>query len=128
MLSLIYSAVINGIEANIVEVETYISSGMPVFSIVGLPDASVKESRDRVVAAMKNSGFDFPAKKITVNLAPADIKKEGGIFDLSIALGILAANGKIKKENLYRFCAVGELSLDGKIRKMKGVLPVSLSL
>ncbi|OEG69330.1 hypothetical protein ATZ36_02185 [Candidatus Endomicrobiellum trichonymphae] len=128
MLSLIYSAAINGIEADIVEVETYISSGMPVFSIVGLPDVAVKESRDRVTAAMKNSGFDFPSRKITVNLAPADIKKEGGIFDLSIALGILAANGKIRKENLRRFCAAGELSLDGKIRKVKGVLPISLSL
>jgi magnesium chelatase family protein len=128
MLSFIYSAAINGIEADIVEVETYISSGMPVFSIVGLPDAAVKESRDRVAAAMKNSGFDFPTKKITVNLAPADIKKEGGTFDLSIALGILAASGKVKKDNLRRFCAVGELSLDGKIRKVKGVLPISLSL
>ncbi|MCA6070349.1 MAG: YifB family Mg chelatase-like AAA ATPase [Endomicrobium sp.] len=128
MFSLIYSATINGIEAHLVEVETYISSGMPIFSIVGLPDVAVKESRDRVAAALKNSGFDFPSKKITVNLAPADIKKEGGIFDLSIALGILAAIGKIRKENLQRFCAVGELSLDGKIRKVKGVLPISLSL
>ena len=128
MFSLIYSAAISGIEAHLVEVETYISSGMPVFSIVGLPDVAVKESRDRVVAALKNSGFDFPSKKITVNLAPADIKKEGGIFDLSIALGILAAVGKIKNENLQRFCAVGELSLDGKIRKVKGVLPISLGL
>ncbi|MDR0977592.1 MAG: YifB family Mg chelatase-like AAA ATPase [Endomicrobium sp.] len=128
MLSLIYSSAINGIDANIVEVETYISSGMPVFSIVGLADTAVKESRDRVVAALKNSGFDFPAKKITVNLAPADIKKEGGIFDLPIALGILAANGKIKKENLKKFCAVGELSLDGKIRKVKGVFTISLAL
>jgi magnesium chelatase family protein len=128
MLSLIYSAAINGIDASIVEVETYISSGMPVFSIVGLADIAVKESRDRVAAALKNSGFDFPVKKITVNLAPADIKKEGGIFDLSIALGILAASGKIKKDNLKNFCAVGELSLDGKIRKVRGVLPISLAL
>jgi magnesium chelatase family protein len=128
MLSLIYSAAINGIDARIVEVETYISSGMPVFSIVGLADVAVKESRDRVLAALKNSGFDFPVKKITVNLAPADIKKEGGIFDLSIALGILAASGKIKKDNLKNFCAVGELSLDGKVRKVKGVLPISLVL
>ena len=128
MLSLIYSAALNGINANIVEVETYISSGMPVFSIVGLPDVAVKESRDRVIAAIKNSNFDFPLKKITVNLAPADIKKEGGIFDLPIALCILAAIGKIKKENLKKFCAVGELSLDGKIRKVKGVLPISLAL
>lgn len=128
VLSLIYSSAINGIDANIVEVETYISSGMPVFSIVGLADIAVKESRDRVAAALKNSGFDFPSKKITVNLAPADIKKEGGIFDLSIALGIIAANGKIKRDNLKNFCAVGELSLDGKIRKVKGVLPISLAL
>ncbi|MDR1086851.1 MAG: YifB family Mg chelatase-like AAA ATPase [Endomicrobium sp.] len=128
MLSLIYSAAINGIDANIVEVETYISSGMPIFSIVGLADVAVKESRDRVAAALKNSGFDFPAKKIIVNLAPADIKKEGGIFDLPIALGILAANGKIKKDNLKKFCAVGELSLDGKIRRVKGVFPISLIL
>jgi magnesium chelatase family protein len=101
---------------------------MPLFSIVGLADIAVKESRDRVAAALKNSGFDFPAKKITVNLAPADIKKEGGIFDLSIALGILAANGKIKKDNLKNFCAVGELSLDSKIRRVEGVLPISLAL
>ncbi|MDR2436989.1 MAG: hypothetical protein LBD17_02835 [Endomicrobium sp.] len=99
MLSLIYSAAINGIDASIVEVETYISSGMPIFPIVSLADIAVKESRDRVAAALKNSGFDFPVKKITVNLAPADIKKEGGIFDLSIALGMLAASGKIKKDN-----------------------------
>ncbi|MCL2144773.1 MAG: YifB family Mg chelatase-like AAA ATPase [Endomicrobia bacterium] len=128
MISFIYSAAINGIDANIVEVETYMSSGMPVFSIVGLPDAAVKESRDRVVAALKNSGFDFPSKKITVNLAPADIKKEGGAFDLPIALGILASNKKIKKESLNKFCAAGELALDGKIRRVKGILPISLSL
>jgi magnesium chelatase family protein len=128
MVSLIYSAAINGIEANLIEVETYISAGMPVFSIVGLPDAAVKESRDRVIAALKNSGFDFPPKKITVNLAPADIKKEGGAFDLPIALGILASAGKIKKEKLRQYCAVGELSLDGKIRSIKGALPISIGL
>jgi magnesium chelatase family protein len=123
-----YSAAINGIDANIVEVEIYISAGMPNFSIVGLPDAAVKESKDRVTAALKNSGFDFPSKKITVNLAPADIKKEGGAFDLPIALGILASTGKIKKENLSGFCAAGELALDGKIRSVRGMLPISLSL
>ena len=128
MVSFVYSAAINGIDADIVEIETYISSGMPVFSIVGLPDAAVKESRDRVAAALKNSGFDFPSKKITVNLAPADIKKEGGAFDLPIALGILAACGKIKKENLRKFCAAGELALDGKIRRVKGILPIALGL
>lgn len=128
MISFAYSAAVNGIDACIIEVETYISSGMPVFSIVGLPDAAVKESKDRVFAALKNSGFDFPAKKITVNLAPADLKKEGGIFDLPIAAGILASCGKIKKEKLAGFCLAGELALDGKIRKVKGILPISLSL
>ena len=128
MVSKVYSEAVNGIEADIIEVEVYISSGLPVFSIVGMPDTAVKESKDRVIAALKNSGFDFPAKKITVNLAPADIKKEGGSFDLPVALGILAACGKIKKENLARFCAAGELSLDGKIRKIKGVLSMALNL
>ncbi|MCL2484738.1 MAG: YifB family Mg chelatase-like AAA ATPase [Endomicrobia bacterium] len=128
MISLIYSAAINGIDANLIEVETYISSGMPVFSIVGLPDAAVKESRDRVVAALKNSGFDFPSKRITVNLAPADIKKEGGSFDLPIALGILSSCGKINKDKLKCFCASGELALDGSIRKVKGILPIALGL
>ncbi|MDR2191818.1 MAG: YifB family Mg chelatase-like AAA ATPase [Endomicrobium sp.] len=128
MLSSTISAAVNGIDANIISVETYISSGLPMFSIVGLPDAAVKESRDRVVAALKNSGFDFPSKKITVNLAPADIKKEGGSFDLPIALGILACCGKINFETLKSFCSAGELSLDGKIRKVKGVLNMALSL
>ncbi|MDR3112062.1 MAG: YifB family Mg chelatase-like AAA ATPase [Elusimicrobiota bacterium] len=128
MFSLTYSAAINGIDADIVEVETYISNGMPGFFIVGLPDTAVKESRDRVAAALKNSGFDFPPKKITVNLAPADTKKEGGIFDLPIALGILSASGIIKKDSLLGFCIAGELALDGKIRKVKGILPIALSL
>lgn len=128
MVSKVYSAAVNGIEADIIEVEVYISSGMPVFSIVGMPDTAVKESRDRVIAALKNSGFDFPAKKITVNLAPADIKKEGGAFDLPVALGILASCGKIEKEKLNRFCVAGELSLDGEIRKVKGVLSMALNL
>jgi len=128
MFSLMYSSSVNGISAEIISVETYISSGMPQFSIVGLPDTAVKEARDRVMAALKNSGFDFPQKRITVNLAPADIKKEGGSFDLPIALGVLCSAGKIKKENLSRFCAIGELSLDGKIRGVRGVLPIALSL
>ncbi|MDD4166462.1 MAG: magnesium chelatase domain-containing protein, partial [Endomicrobiaceae bacterium] len=94
MISFLHSSAVNGINAYLIDVEADISSGLPVFSIVGLPDTAVKESRDRVVSAIKNSGFDFPAKKITVNLAPADIKKEGGLFDLPIALGILVSSGK----------------------------------
>jgi magnesium chelatase family protein len=128
MISFTSSCAVNGIEADFISVETYISSGLPVFSIVGLPDAAVKESRDRVAAALKNSGFDFPSKKITVNLAPADIKKEGGGFDLPIALGILASSGKVNPAALKNFCAAGELSLDGKIRKVKGVLSMALNL
>ena len=128
MISFIYSAATCGIEANLIDVEIDISSGLPVFSIVGLPDTAVKESRDRVVSAIKNSGFDFPTKKITVNLAPADIKKEGGSFDLPIALGILAACGNIKLKSSDKICCIGELSLDGKIREVKGILPIVLSL
>lgn len=128
MISFLHSASVQGIDACLIDVEIDISSGLPVFSIVGLPDTSVKESRDRVVSAIKNSGFDFPTKKITVNLAPADIKKEGGAFDLPISLGILASSGIIEKKTLQNFCAIGELSLDGKLRPVKGILPIVLSL
>ena len=128
MISFLHSASVQGIDACLIDVEIDISSGLPVFSIVGLPDTSVKESRDRVVSAIKNSGFDFPTKKITVNLAPADIKKEGGAFDLPISLGILASSGIIEKKVLQNFCAIGELSLDGKLRPVKGILPIVLSL
>ena len=128
MISFLHSASVQGIDACLIDVEIDISSGLPIFSIVGLPDTSVKESRDRVVSAIKNSGFDFPTKKITVNLAPADIKKEGGAFDLPISLGILASSGIIEKKSLQNFCAIGELSLDGKLRPVKGILPIVLSL
>ena len=128
MISFLHSATVFGIDACLIDVEVDISSGLPIFSIVGLPDTSVKESRDRVVSAIKNSGFDFPTKKITVNLAPADIKKEGGIFDLPIALGILASSGVLEKKSLQNMCVLGELSLDGKIRPVKGILPIVLSL
>ncbi|MDR2709055.1 MAG: YifB family Mg chelatase-like AAA ATPase [Elusimicrobiota bacterium] len=128
MVSLIYCAAIEGVQANIIEVEAYISPGLPAFSIVGLADTAVKESRDRVFAALKNSGYIFPTQKITVNLAPADTKKEGGAFDLPIALAILACNGAIKKENLSNFCAIGELALNGQLRRIRGALPISLSL
>lgn len=128
MISFLHSATVCGIDACLIDVEIDISSGLPVFSIVGLPDTSVKESKDRVVSAIKNSGFDFPTKKITVNLAPADIKKEGGTFDLPIALGILASSGVIEKKSLQNICALGELSLDGKLRPVKGILPIVLSL
>ncbi|MCX5782350.1 MAG: YifB family Mg chelatase-like AAA ATPase [Elusimicrobia bacterium] len=128
MLSKVISAAVNGIDAYLVNVEVYIASGLPVFSTVGLPDTAVKESRDRVVAAIKNSGFNFPTRRITVNLSPADIKKEGSSFDLPIALGILCAEQKIKSKDLSEYCFLGELALDGTLRPVKGVLPAALGI
>jgi magnesium chelatase family protein len=128
MISKIISGTVYGIEGFLVEVEIDISSGLPSFSIVGLPDTAVKESKERVASAIRNSGYDFPMKKITVNLAPADLKKEGGGFDLPIAVGILAALGIVKTDNLEQYCIVGELSLDGKIRPVKGILSLALKL
>ena len=107
MLANVLSAAIVGVEAHLVDVEVDISSGLPQFSIVGLPDATVRESRDRVRAALKNSGFHFPVKKITVNLAPANIKKEGAGLDLAIALGILAAEEIIPTDASQESCVCG---------------------
>lgn len=117
-----------GIQGNIIEVEIDLSNGLPGFDIVGLPDAAVKESRERVRAAVKNSGFHFPHKRITVNLAPADIKKEGSIFDLAIAAGLLQASMYIDNSDIGSYAFLGELSLDGKIKGIKGVLPMCLEL
>lgn len=114
-----------GIESYDVEVEADLSSGMPRFDLVGLPDAAVKESRERVRASIKNCGFDFPVSRITVNIAPADIKKAGAVYDLPILVSILKASGQIKT-NLDDFAFIGELSLDGEIRKANGVLPMVL--
>ncbi len=127
MLSKVLSAHVIGIDAHLVEVEVDISSkGLPHFSIVGLPDAAVKESRDRIKAALKNIGFNFPLKQITVNLAPADLKKEGSSFDLPIAVGIIAAEGVINPSLLGSFILAGELSLDGKIKPVRGALSIAL--
>lgn len=128
MLSKVYSGSVYGIEGFIIEVEIDISNGLPTFTIVGLPDTAVKESKERVTAAIRNSGFDFPTKKITVNLAPADLKKEGAGFDLSIALGILAASGYVNYEKLKNYFIVGELALNGNVRQVKGVLPLALKI
>ena len=126
MLSKVYSGTVRGIDGCIITVEVDISSGLPSLSTVGLPDASVKEARDRVVAALRNSGFDFPVKKITVNLAPAHIKKEGPAFDLPIAVGILAASERVRDTLLQSWCLTGELALDGSVRPVKGILPLAL--
>ena len=125
MLSKILSSSLIGIEAYLVDVEVDISPGLPTFFTVGLPDAVVKESRDRVKAAINNTGFKFPSKKITVNLAPADVKKEGSAFDLPIAIAILKAEGIIKNE-LSDTIILGELSLDGSVKRIKGALSIAL--
>jgi magnesium chelatase family protein len=125
MLAVTLSGALFGLDAYIVKVETDVSDGLPSFSIVGLPDAAVKESRERVTAALKNSQFKFPAKRITVNLAPADIRKEGSAFDLPIALALLAATGQISIQR-GSMLVLGELSLDGAVRPVKGVLPITL--
>ena len=126
MFSKVLSSSTFGIDAFIVEVETHYEKQLPAFIIVGLPGIAVKESRERVTASIKNSGFNFPLKKITVNLAPADVKKEGSSFDLPIAIGLLAAAEQIKIENLEDYIILGELSLDGSLRKIKGALSITV--
>lgn len=125
MLTKVLSAALYGVDAYAVEVETYISNGLPLFEIVGLPDASVRESRERVKAAIKNIGLEFPVKKITVNMAPADRKKEGPSFDLPVAISILSACGYVPQD-LNQFMFLGELSLSGEIKPVSGVLPVAM--
>ncbi len=127
MLSKVISAAVLGIDAYPVEVEVDISSrGLPFFSTVGLPDAAVKESKERVRAALKNTGFDFPPKQVVVNLAPADIKKEGSAFDLPIAIGMLIAEGVLTQEMVNGYLIVGELSLDGRVKPVRGALSMAV--
>ncbi|MDO8682189.1 MAG: YifB family Mg chelatase-like AAA ATPase, partial [Armatimonadota bacterium] len=126
MLARVNSSALLGIDAYTVQVEVDISSGLPRFDIVGLPDMAVQESRERVRSAIRNSGLEFPQKRITVNLAPADVRKEGPSFDLPIALGILAATGQITTDWLDNAVVVGELSLDGTVRPVSGVLPIAI--
>jgi magnesium chelatase family protein len=125
MLASLRTAAVFGIDAVPVHVEVDVSFGMPGFTMVGLPDASVRESRDRVRAAIRNSGFEFPAHRITVNLAPADVRKAGASFDLPIALGILAAQGVVERREIADCVLLGELSLDGSIHPTRGVLPIA---
>jgi magnesium chelatase family protein len=127
MLAKVLSSAVLGIDAFPVEVEVDVSRGLPSFSTVGLPDNAVKESKERVRSAIKNSGYNFPAKRITVNLAPADIKKEGTTFDLPVAVAILKAEGIVKNDNVKDYLVLGELSLDGTIKPVRGALPVAVS-
>src|SRR5438093_11681943 len=126
MLAKVCSAAVNGIEAYPVEVEVNAGWGDTLVVIVGLPDAAVKESRDRVSTALTNSGYKFPMGRTTINLAPADVKKEGPSFDLPIALGMLAASEQFISDQLDNFVIVGELALTGAVRPCKGVLPVAI--
>ncbi len=128
MLSKIKTCVLYGLEGYGVDVETDLSGGLPSFSIVGLPDISIKESKERVRSALKNSGYSFPVSRITVNLAPANLKKEGSQIDLPIAIGILSANKVIEKNVDEGTCIIGELSLDGKINAVDGALPMVISM
>src|SRR5712664_1068225 len=127
MLARVRSAAVLGIDAYLVEVETDIASGLPTFVTVGLPQGAVREGRDRVYSALANTGFTFPLKRITVNLAPADIRKEGSAFDLPIALGILAATEQVAATRLGNIAVLGELGLEGAIRPVRGALPVALA-
>ncbi len=124
----VLSAAVFGIDALPIEIEVHLENALPGVSIVGLPDSAVKEARERVWAALKTSGFGFPSKKVTINLAPADVRKEGSAFDLPIAVGILAAMGLVPQERLHGVALLGELALDGEVRPIHGVLPIALRL
>src|SRR5512139_1717300 len=126
MLVKITSAALHGIEAYAVEVEVDITAGFPTFVTVGLPDAAVRESKERVRAALKNCGYDLESKRITINLAPADRKKEGSAFDLPIALGFLAFLEVVPAARLRDYLFAGELALDGRLKPVRGVLPIAL--
>ena len=126
-LATVFSRALNGMNAPLVEVEAHLANGLPAFNIVGLPDTEVKESRDRVRAAILQSGFDFPSKKITVNLAPADLPKDSGRFDLPIAIGILIASGQIMADDVAQYEFAGELALSGRLRPIRGALAMAVA-
>ena len=126
MLSIVKSMSLHGLDGYLVDVQVDISAGMPTWEVVGLPDTTVKESKERVRIAIKNSGFEFPSRKIIINLAPADKRKEGSFFDLPIAIGILLDLLVIKEQKLSNTVFIGELSLDGSLKKVNGILPMCI--
>ncbi len=128
MLAKVLSAAVLGIDAYLVDVEAHLENQLPAFATVGLPDSAVKESKERVNAAIKNSDLPFPQKRITINLAPADIKKEGSAFDLPMAIGILAATGILSQDEIRDYVILGELSLDGSLRPIRGALPIAVEV
>ena len=124
-LAVVYTRANLGIDAPLVTIEVHLSNGLPGFHLVGLPETTVKESRDRVRSAMINAGFDFPSKRITVNMAPADLPKGGGRFDLAIAIGIICASEGLGAGCLENYEFVGELALSGELRSVQGALPMA---
>ena len=128
MLSVVLSSATYGINAYLIEIETNIENTVPNFFMVGLPDNAVKESRERVATAIRNSGLTYPNKRVTINLAPADVKKEGSSHDLAIAVGMLASSGQVREEMLKDFVILGELALDGSLRPVHGVLPIAVEI
>src|SRR4030065_1097127 len=127
MLSRILSRMITGVDASIVEVEVDLVFGLPIFTIVGLPDTAVRESRERVKSALRNAGFKLPPKKITVNLAPANLRKEGALYDLPVAVAILCAEGFVNKESVKDYMFIGELSLYGRTKPVRGALSIAIA-
>ena len=125
MLVKTYGSAVHGVDATTITVEVNIDKGIN-FSLVGLPDSAVKESQHRIDAALNNTGYKIPGKKITINMAPADIRKEGSSYDLTIAMGILAASEQISSDDISEYIIMGELALDGELRPIKGVLPIAI--
>ena len=127
-LAVLRSRALAGMEAPTVTVEVHLANGLPTLTLVGLPDAEVREAKDRVRAALQNAGFEFPSRRITINLAPADLPKDSGRFDLPIAIGILAASGQIPKRELDRYEFAGELSLSGELLPVRGALAMAYAM
>ena len=126
MLAKVYSMAVLGIDAFLIGIEADLSEMLPGLTIVGLPDGAVRESRERVMSAIKNCGFEFPNRKVTINMAPADMKKEGSGYDLPIAIGLLMASEQVKNIPLEAYIVLGELSLDGTVKPVKGVLAMAI--
>lgn len=125
MLTKIYGSAIFGIEATIITIEVNVDTGIG-YHLVGLPDNAVRESSFRISAALKNNGYKLPGKKITINMAPADMRKEGAAYDLTLAIGILSASGQIQVEEINEYVIMGEVSLDGSLKPIKGALPIAI--
>ena len=126
MLVKVYAAALQGIDATIVTIEVNSSRGIKFF-LVGLPDSAVKESHERIISALHVNGYRFPSRQIVVNMAPADIRKEGSAYDLPLAIGILASVGEVAEDKLSKYLIMGELSLDGSLQSIKGALPIAIS-